>query len=304
MNIVFNVNTSGMEGLGATITSMLRNCSNDARLKIYVLCSRLSLTDKNNISELLSTENFSGEFVFIDYNADNVFSSLRGFNGDYTTYGKLLISRMVEEDVVLYLDSDLIVNLDVLELESFDFQGKAIAAVFGSKVKHVLDRSFLIEKQHWHEDIAYFNAGIILFNLSQWRQDYMDKKWEALTQAYPSDFISHDQTILNALSKGNFVRLPAKFNVAWKPGKELLKTDDRIVHFVGSPKPWDIMGSELHLGHKLWSAYDSANWKRIYCGTSLRRIRRAWKIRRSILQLYPAVFTRKFALRFRNSTTT
>lgn len=291
-----------MEGLGATITSMLRNCSDDSRLKIYILCSNLSITDKNNINELLKTENFGGESVLIDYDAYKVFKSLRGFNGDYTTYGKLLIARLVKEDVVLYLDSDLIINLDVLELEFFDFQEKAIAAVFGSKVKHVLDRSFLIDKQQWHEDTAYFNAGIILFNLSKWRQEGIDKRWEAMTQTYPSEFISHDQTILNALSKGSFRRLPAKFNVAWKPGRTLLKTDEKIIHFLGSPKPWDIMGPTLHSGYDLWNTYDSANWKDIYCGISLRRIRRAWKIRRSILQLYSTVFSKNVTHRFKKST--
>lgn len=301
MNIVFNVNPSGMEGLGATISSMLRNCRDSSLLKIYVLCSRLSPEDKNNINRLLKTEKFAGESVLIDYNANSAFGHLRDFCGDYTTYGKLLIPRLVPEDVVLYLDSDLIINLDVLELEGFDFQGQFLAAVYGSTVAHVLDRRFLIQKLSWSKDTPYFNAGVILFNLKQWRATDMDKKWEQLTHAYPNDFISHDQTIFNSLSEGRFAHLPRKFNVDWKPGKLLVAVDDIIVHFVGSPKPWDISGKFIHAGYDLWESYDTAGWKAYYCSPSYRRLRRAWNIRRSLLSLYPTAFQKTLPRSLRRS---
>ena len=295
MNIVFNVNTSGMEGLGATISSMLRNCRDSSVLKVYILCSRLRTVDKSNIKRLLRSECFTGEVFLIDYNANKTFGHLRDFCGDYTTYGKLLIPQLVPEDVVLYLDSDLIVNLDILELQGFDMKGQPMAAVYGSTVAHVLDRKFMTQKLSWSEDVPYFNAGIILFDLAQWRAINMDEKWRQLTRNHPEDFISHDQTIFNSLSKGNFTRLPAKFNVAWKPSKELAEVDNAIIHFVGSPKPWDIFGSVIHAGYGLWKSYDTAGWAAHYCRPSTRRMRRTWNIRRSLVLLYPAAFNKKLS---------
>jgi len=284
MNIVFNINPLGLEGLGATIVSLLRNCSDDSRLKIYVLCSRLKHKDKRNLRLLLRREKFRGSYEFIDYNADESFGHLLDFSGDYTTYGKLLIPQLVPEKVVLYLDSDLIVEADVLELEGFDFGGEPIAAVPGSTINFVLDRQFLVEKLHWSENTIYFNAGILLFDLDRWRETDMDAKWELLTHKYPRDFISHDQTIFNSLSEGKFARLPIKFNVAWPPGTVLPETSDSITHFIGSPKPWDVLGNRVHAGYNLWRAFNPQDWFQEYSCFSVRRVRRSWNIRRNTVR--------------------
>lgn len=284
MNIVFNINPLGLEGLGATIVSLLRNCHDDAQLKIYILCSRLKSKDKRNLRLLFRSENFRGWYKFIEYNADESFSHLRGFSGDYTTYGKLLISRLVPENVVLYLDSDMIVELDVLELENFNFVGEVIAAVSGTTIKHVLDRSFMVDKLCWPEDRPYFNAGLILFDLNRWREQNMDEKWEALTQKFPGDFISHDQTILNSLCEGKFARLPMKFNVIWPSGKVVNNTKNSVIHFIGSPKPWDFLGNKVHAGYNLWRCFNPPEWHQQYSRFSVRRLRRSWNIRRATVR--------------------
>ena len=60
MNIVFTVNPIGLEGLGATLNSLVRNCSNSEELKLWFLCSDFRRIDRHNIERLLKNEQYKG----------------------------------------------------------------------------------------------------------------------------------------------------------------------------------------------------------------------------------------------------
>ena len=128
MDIVFNINPLGMEGLGATLISLITNCSAKNELKIWFLCSDLNANDKSNIRYLLQNEDFTGALEFVDFNAFERFGHLRSLHGDWTTYGRLLIPTILEVDSALYLDSDLIIEADILALRNFKSE-KILSAV-------------------------------------------------------------------------------------------------------------------------------------------------------------------------------
>jgi len=287
MNIIFNINHLGLEGLGATLTSMLRNCSNKDDLKIWFFCNKIHEKDKNNIGRLLKAEHFYGSYRYIDFDAQAIFGHLNALHGDWTAYGRLLISRYVSGDSALYLDADLVILLDVLSLKELDFEGAALAAVYGSTIKWKLDKSFFLEKLNWSDEMGYFNSGVVFFNLKKWREDDFDSKWKKLTDNYPDDLISHDQTLLNAICEGNFAQLEPNFNTAWVAGNcEPKQVENSILHFIGSPKPWDIFGKRLHMGYETWKGYSTNVWKDEYGRMSIEKIKRTWKIRRSIVRIF------------------
>jgi lipopolysaccharide biosynthesis glycosyltransferase len=80
-----------MEGLGASLTSLIRNCSNTEKLKIWILCDQLSQNDKDNIKQLLIFEDFKGISEFIDVNTENEFRHLKAYHGNKAAYGRFLI---------------------------------------------------------------------------------------------------------------------------------------------------------------------------------------------------------------------
>ncbi|MFT6689487.1 MAG: lipopolysaccharide biosynthesis glycosyltransferase, partial [Saprospiraceae bacterium] len=169
MNIAFNINKLALIGLGVTLNSLLKNCSDPQKLNFYILCADLNSSDKKNISNLLFRFGVSTE-VFIDFNVKEHFGSFRSLQGDLTSYGRLLLQDYIQEDSVLYLDADLVVEVDVLSLDGFDFQGKAIAAINGGVMRYALDNSFLCNEIGLDPDISVFNSGILLFNLKMWRK--------------------------------------------------------------------------------------------------------------------------------------
>lgn len=293
MDIVFNINPLGLEGFGPTLSSLLRNCSDSKSISFWVLCSELKKSDKENIKKLLELECFEGKTEFIDVNAKKIFGHYRSLHGDWTTYARLLIPIYVESDFALYLDSDLIIQVDVLDLFKFKFNQEILAAVYGCNVSFALDHSFLINKLNWPENQGYFNAGVLFLNLKKWRSSNVEEKWKQIAEQYPNDLLSHDQTLLNAICEGNFGELPACYNVEWYPGMEEPSIkENSIIHFVGSPKPWDILGPFIHNGFDVWKSYNVDFWKRNYGNLNLDKIKRTWKIKNSLVKNLKYKFTR------------
>lgn len=273
-----------MEGLGATLISLITNCSAKNELKIWFLCSELNANDKSNIRYLLQNEDFTGALEFVDFNAFERFGHLRSLHGDWTTYGRLLIPGILEVNSALYLDSDLIIEADILALKNYKSE-KILSAVYGSTVRSALENPFFIQKLKWHPETAYFNAGVLVFNITAWKANNTDQTIKYLSEKYSKEFLSADQTLLNAVCKGDFGHLPKQFNQPWYPGKPQPENIDKaITHFVGSPKPWDLFGQIIHTGHSLWKKYNTPFWKSQYGGITMGKLIRTWKIRRSIVK--------------------
>ncbi|KGO93376.1 glycosyltransferase family 8 protein [Flavobacterium subsaxonicum] len=286
MDLVFNINQLGLEGLGATLTSLIRNCSDNRELTLWFLCNGLSDSDKKNIKALLNAENYLGKDNYIDFDADVEFGHLNSLHGDRTTYGRLLMPKFVNADLALYLDADLVIELDVLQLKGFDFDGNLLAAVSGSTIKYSLDNPLFINKLNWDINTPYFNAGVLLFNLHKWRNENIDLQIKDIMKNYSDYLVSHDQTLLNALCGGVFSRLPKSFNVTWYPdAKKPAQETDAIIHFVGSPKPWDFLAGNFHKGYNLWKSYNTPFWSKQYSSLTADKVSRFWNIRRSYLRL-------------------
>ncbi len=273
-----------MIGLGATLTSLVRNCSDSQQLTLWFLCSKLTDHDKKNIRRLLDQEGFKGSFEFVDFDAKKTFGHLIGLHGDWTTYGRLLIPGVVLSEKVLYLDSDLIINADILELKNFPTDNE-IAAVSIRKVEESMENRFLSGKLQILPGTGYFNAGVLLFNTVAWRENNFDKKLKEITDNYPNELLLADQTLLNAACQGKFRHLPAKYNLPWYPDKpKPVHSDYSIIHFVGSPKPWDFLGKQIHAGYKTWEFYNTPFWKSKYGKVTAEKLKRTFKIRRSLLK--------------------
>lgn len=280
MNIAFNINRLAMIGLGVTLNSLLKNCSNPKKINIYILCADLNQDDKENIHKLLHGYGLT-HIELIDFNVKEHFGIFSSLQGDWTPYGRLLLQDYIQDDAVLYLDADLVVEVDVLSLEGFDFQGKAIAAVNGGQMRYALDNSFLCNDIGLDSTVPVFNSGILLMNLKVWREKDIKSQCLNFGKRYSDKLISHDQTILNALFAGNFAFLPLEFNIPWYANIKRPDGKTGILHFVGSPKPWDLFGRYLHKGFSVWNSYLDSDWKKAYYNHNYSDFVRAWHIRRS-----------------------
>lgn len=297
MNVAFCINRSGLIGLGVSVSSLLQNCSHPQSLKLSFLCAGLTAGDKRKILRLLEFEKYSGETAFFDFDPIKEFGEFASLHGDWTNYGRLLLPDLVEGDQVLYLDADLVVEVDVLEIENFDFGGKVLAAVGGGIFRNTLGNKFYEGKLGINPALAYFNDGVLLINIKEWKA-YGVKEWcLEFAKKFPLELPSHEQSLLNIFCAGNFALLPTSFNCSWIAGDARPEVAEKmIIHFIGAPKPWDPLSSLLHNGHKTWKRYKNRKTN-LNPGTfQIKELKRLWNLRRS----YARCIIKRFKARYAN----
>ena len=222
--------------------------------------------------------------MFRDYDAVAQFGALRAFHGDYSTYGKSILPKWLPDQSVLYLDSDLIVDIDILGLRPYANSGWPISAVVNATVAHVYDRAFLVHQLNFPGTTPYFNAGVMLFDCKAYLEQGFDQRWEEICATYPNEFLSPDQTVFNAMCRGEVGRLPDPYNNIWTPDSPTSQIPDSqsIIHLAGSPKPWDLLGAYIHGAFDLWLSYTPDSWRKTYCQRRGEQIKRGWRIRKSL----------------------
>ena len=102
----------------------------------------------------------------------------------------------------------------------------------------------------------YFNAGVILVNVPEWRRQRVTERAMGYIAAHRPPF--HDQSALNVVLHKNAISLDERFNCIanmrkhWPALKQPHGKIGRIVHFLDYPKPWDFLGELVHPQYGLW----------------------------------------------------
>lgn len=125
------------------------------------------------------------------------------------------------------------------------------------------------------DEVEYFNAGVMLFNLKKCREDKIPDKVQQFYRDFP-DVVLPDQTAMNVLFHGRKVLLPGKFDRL-----QIYISDEKlrecpVLHFV-SGNPWlPKLGVVANGRFRLWHRFcDKYIW--LENGVSYRRSL-SWKI--------------------------
>lgn len=161
------------------------------------------------------------------------------------TYTRLWVGDFfpASTDRVLYLDADIVVVGPISDLWNVDLSGALLGAVDipGS------DRG--VTRLGMKAEDGYFNAGVLLIDIKQWRATRAEETVIEYIRANP-DKVLYDQDALNACFYSRTKRLPYKWNVI-RPffrdpspflldhaELESIRREARIIHFNGGSKPW------------------------------------------------------------------
>ena len=144
---------------------------------------------------------------------------------------ELLLPQGIEKTI--YLDSDIIVNLDIAELWQIELGDKPLGVVpevdNGVPVKKV---ALLVTENMIAEEI-YFNAGVLLMNLKVLRNKEADiSAGMKFISEYPR-IVYFDQDVLNYCFASSALKLPIKFNfyVLHARRREDFDVDKKICHY-------------------------------------------------------------------------
>lgn len=183
----------------------------------------------------------------IEMPADNKLSLPVDRHVSRATYCRILLPDLLDESIdrCLYLDSDLIVLDDILELSDLDLGDSDLAAV---------DDYYLIRNRILSipDTKRYFNAGVVMFNLQMWRSKNLANSVFEYVRDNPENLLYWDQDAMNAVLYQNRKPLPLRWNHqihfddclshlpdGGKPSEmQAAMANPAIVHFVGPEKPW------------------------------------------------------------------
>ena len=124
---------------------------------------------------------------------------------------KTSIKRLKEatKERVLYLDTDTLLANSVLPLFSLDMKGKAVGAVN----ENILDSIRYARRLNYDENKGYFNAGVLLIDLKQWRETNATKQLIDFCVKNIKHLRLFDQDALNVIFQDNKCELPLCYNI-------------------------------------------------------------------------------------------
>ena len=172
-------------------------------------------------------------------------------------YYRYLFADMLPETVtrLIYMDADIICKGDILPLWQLDLQGKVLAAARDYGENRSCDRIGL-------KNGRYFNSGVLLMDLTKWRQQKLTQKlFQWLEQVGGTKILWGDQDALNGVIDGEFVELPKIFNCIVINNTTLNEDLQAvIVHYIDYVKPWHSYYVDSNAKELYWQYVKKSLW--------------------------------------------
>ncbi len=230
-----------------SITSLKANASRNFHYNIHILYTTMS-REMKEAALALADDDFT--IIF-----DDVTHFLKAVNyrlhvRDYyskTTYYRLFIPDLYPNYTkALYLDSDMVILGDISELYLHDLGDYFMAACQDKLVIQQEVFSDYVEKVLGVDRNQYFNAGVILINCTQFReQRFLDQFLKKLHEYIFT--VAQDQDYLNILCKGKILWLDGRWNAEMCAEQITSPSENKILHYNMWTKPWhfaDCPGSD------------------------------------------------------------
>ena len=197
-----------------------------------------------------TAENYGQRIEFI-----NVESLLEGTSIDVSkltidgargTLFRLLIPKLINEKKILYLDCDLIIDLDIADFWNEPLNGKTIGAVRDVWSLDYLEgtpvpwRYALAWEVMGIKQDSYFNAGVLVMDLDRIRSNYdFLKEVETFYDKYKKCITLADQDCLNYIFAGDVQFLDHRYNRIDLENFPI-EGHGSIWHMAGGAKPWTL----------------------------------------------------------------
>lgn len=254
IHIVLASDDNYAQHVAVVAVSILCNTQSKDRVCFHLLSDGIGNFKLDLIRQ--SIINLGAEIVVYDLSKCQSFDQL--FTSGHiskATYFRLDIANLLSKDIkkAIYLDVDLLVLGDIVDLWNEDMCDKPIAATMDLGIM-ASSRLMKIKKQSigLEDDGKYFNAGVLVIDLDKWRK--YDYSKEVIKEAISNEFLHHDQDALNRVFMNNWSEIPLKWDVIppiYNLAPKILvnralfakavaaRNNVCIWHYAGRYKPWE-----------------------------------------------------------------
>lgn len=248
INIVFNCDNKYAPFLAATILSVVKNTS--VKINFYILELEIEEISKNNITHIIKS--YGSQVSFIPINKEDLLGFPQTINYiSPITYARLNLAKYLPDlSKVIYLDIDILINGDLLDLWNTPIDNYCLAGC----IDPYIDSNMEYKKGlGLLSNESYINTGVMLINLNKVKEIDTINKSKVIVDTY-KNIKYQDQDIINILFKGKIFLLNSRFNFTLNHKNRIInsfKSSDIsldelekpslpivIYHYVGNVKPW------------------------------------------------------------------
>lgn len=224
--------------------SLLANSSAPERISLFCLDGGISDENKTRMNQEVQKLGASGvDFVSFDSNRYDDLPTIKHITS--SAYYRISIPEIFDDSVhkLIYLDCDMIVKGDIIELWDTDISDFHIGAVENLS-GHTYKKLGIPQNQ-------YFNSGMLLINLDLWRRDGIPEKVFRFKKENADRISTNDQCALNGVLHDKWKHLHLKWNHQtglYRPSEQTAAFSQSeiaeatlspgIIHYIGWDKPW------------------------------------------------------------------
>lgn len=266
--IVFSTDNNYAFFTYVALTSIVRNTVTQDTLEFYILIDNSFTKESKEIIQKAENlyHNVKTNFITVDITFYKQIKVNYDARITIATYYRLFISEILSDvEKCIYLDSDIIVEVDITNMYKIDLADNYIAGVRDAIIqeeiedyKNYANRLGILSMDN------YVNAGILVMNLERFRKE---KLYEKFLIHIGKNYDMADQDILNICCNDKIQFLPLKYNFPKRfynrrcrlektvfEEKEIkeIECGNMILHFSEMFKPWDSVRCR---GQEIWWHY-------------------------------------------------
>lgn len=223
--------------LAVSIKSLIENSSPSYHYVIHILNNGLNA---KRVAPILDLKRENVEIRTVDVSHSLAPIAERLNLRDYYTvsiYFRLFIASMFPQyHKALYLDADIAINGDISKLYETPLGNHLVAAVSDDIIGSCRDYRLYAQEAIGVPYRCYFNSGVLVMNLDQFRLQKIEQKFVYLLTTYHFNTVCPDQDYLNLLCRDRVLYLDKGWN------KMSIDTHyngvPNLIHYNMFYKPW------------------------------------------------------------------
>lgn len=252
MNIAININEAYLQYAMVMLKSLFCNNSKE-RVTVHLLNASMGKEAQNTLREFVEKHGGYLQVYDVDLSLFEDFPDVGRWALE--TYFRLLLPEYLPENMerVLYLDADIIVNGSLTKLYQMDFRGHSM--VVCPNTDGTVDEKEKNLGWSREENIAYFNAGVMLLNLKKMRKQCDFKTYASIAKRMPDKIPLLDQDLLNYVYGKDVEYVSSEvYNYIVFSDREVKRDGVVIYHFGTKEKPWHKECDDAY--HEIWWQYN------------------------------------------------
>lgn len=209
LEVIFSSDDNYARHLGAALYSLLAHNREFGHINVYVIDNEICPENRARLEK--TAAGFSNaSLIFIDFAPwrDSLRLNL-SWPISLSSYARLFVGSMLPETVsrILYMDCDVVVCESLRAFWETDLGGSIVGAIQDFVSDQTKSAVGLTPGE------AYFNAGILLIDMDEWRRQNVGSDCLAFIDAHQGNVKHHDQGVLNGVLHNRRVILPARYNL-------------------------------------------------------------------------------------------